>query len=119
MLLIFTISHLGYEDVFNRRAFGGELDEDELNHFFKECDLMPANHEVEHAMDLIFKAKPRGKRTTLNKREVLDIVFEIYKPEGTGIFNDRRSTWLHPIVDGEDAMKLLGESCNRLLQTKN
>ena len=52
--------------------------------------------------------KHRGKRTTLKKREVLDVVFEIYKPEGTGIINDRKSTWLHPIVDGEDAMKLLG-----------
>lgn len=55
---------------------------------------------------------PRGKRSTLKKREVLDIVFEIYKPEGTGIKNDRRSTWLHPIIDGEDAMKLLGELPN-------
>lgn len=31
------------------------MDEDELRQFFKECDLMPANHEVEHAFDLVFK----------------------------------------------------------------
>lgn len=48
---------LGYEDVFSRRAFGGELDEDELVQFFKECDLMPANHEIAHALDLVFKGK--------------------------------------------------------------
>ena len=56
--------------------------------------------------------KPRAGRSTLKKREVLDLVFEIYKPEGTGIGNDRKSTWLHPIVDGEDAMKLLGNTNN-------
>ncbi|KAF6029011.1 IQCM [Bugula neritina] len=97
-----------YESVFDRRAFGGELEEDEIVQFFRECDLMPANHEIEHAIDLVFKGKPRSKKTTFKKREVLDVVFEIYKPEGTGIINDRKSTWLHPIVDGEDAMKMLG-----------
>lgn len=40
------------------------------------------------------------------------MVFEIYKPEGTGLTNDRKSTWLHPIVEGEDAMKLLGKANN-------
>ena len=45
----------GYEGVFERRAFGGELEEDEFVQFFRECDLMPANHEIEHAMDLVFK----------------------------------------------------------------
>lgn len=59
--------------------------------------------------DMLLIGKARGKRTTLKKREVLDVVFEIYKPEGTGIVNDRKSTWLHPIVDGEDALKLVGE----------
>ena len=40
--------------MFNRRSFGGELDEDEVVAFFKECDLMPAQHEIDHAMDLVF-----------------------------------------------------------------
>jgi len=43
-------------------------------------------------------------------------VFEIYKPEGTGIINDRKSTWLHPIVDGEDAMKMLGRPFTKVLE---
>lgn len=59
--------------------------------------------------DMYHIGKPRSGRSTLKKREVLDLVFEIYKPEGTGITDDRKSTWLHPIVDGEDAMKLLGK----------
>ncbi|XP_067949700.1 uncharacterized protein [Watersipora subatra] len=107
-MLKFMAQKKRYEGVFERRAFGGELEEEELVQFLRECDLMPANHEIEHAMDLVFRGSPRGNRTTLKKREVLDVVFEIYKPEGTGIINDRKSTWLHPIVDGEDAMKLIG-----------
>lgn len=47
---------------------------------------------------------------------MLDVVFEIYKPEGTGIINDRKSTWLHPIVDGEDAMKMLGRFFTKVLE---
>lgn len=60
-------------------------------------------------MVIFFTEKPRSKQGTLKKKEVLDIIFEIYKPEGTGMSGDRKSTWLHPIVDGEDAMKLLGK----------
>lgn len=43
--------------MFDRRAFGGELEEDEIVQFFRECDLMPANHEIEHAIDLVFKGR--------------------------------------------------------------
>jgi len=50
---------VGYEGVFERRSFGGELEEEELIMFFKECDLMPAEHEIHHAMDLVFKGTLR------------------------------------------------------------
>ena len=42
------------------------------------------------------------------KHETLEITFQIYPPSGCAIENRRKSTWLNPIIDGEEAMKLMG-----------
>ena len=51
----------------------------------------------------------------LHKHEVLEIAFQIYPPRGTGIINTRKSTWLNPIIDGEEAIKLVGEYCEAMV----
>ena len=45
----------GYESVFEKRAFGGEMDIEEMPDFLKECDLYPAQTEVEDAIDAVFR----------------------------------------------------------------
>ena len=39
----------------------------------------------------------------------MDIIYFIYPPVATKVKSTRMSTWLNPMVDGEDAMKLKGE----------
>lgn len=48
----------------------------------------------------------------LKEREVSEIVFMIYVPRGTGLEakNVRKSTWLNPLVDGEEARKMMGKN---------
>ncbi len=41
--------------MFEKRAFGGELETQELPAYFKECDLYPAAGEIDDATDLIFR----------------------------------------------------------------
>ena len=47
----------------------------------------------------------------VKEREVSEIVFMIYVPRGTGLEakNVRKSTWLNPLVDGEEARKMIGK----------
>ena len=39
------------------------------------------------------------------------MTFEIYIPKGTqlNLKDIRKSTWMHPLIGGEEAMKLIGE----------
>ena len=39
----------------------------------------------------------------------MDIIYYIYPPVASKVKSTRISTWLNPVVDGEDAMKLKGE----------
>ncbi len=45
----------------------------------------------------------------LHKQEVLELTFHLYPPRGTGIINTRKSTWMSPIVDGVEAIRLVGQ----------
>ena len=42
----------GYESVFDKKAFGGELEIAEVESFFKECDLFPSQAEIDEAIDV-------------------------------------------------------------------
>ncbi|XP_046560039.1 LOW QUALITY PROTEIN: uncharacterized protein LOC124269070 [Haliotis rubra] len=96
-----------YESVFEKKAFGGELELCELDQFFKECDLYPSQAELDEAVDVLFKGKGlRGRG--LRKNEVLDVVFYVYVPKAAGVRGTRMSTWMSPIIDGVEARRLIG-----------
>lgn len=38
--------------MFEKKAFGGELERGDIESFFKECDLYPSQLEIEEAMDV-------------------------------------------------------------------
>ena len=57
ILLILSTHSPGYESVFDKKAFGGELERGELEAFFKECDLYPSQAEIEDAMDVTMRGK--------------------------------------------------------------
>ena len=56
-----------------------------------------------------FSGQSLKKGRGLYKHEVLEVTFQIYPPRGTGIVNQRKSTWMNPIVNGEEANKLMGK----------
>lgn len=55
--MIYLALCAGYESVFEKKAFGGELELCELDQFFKECDLYPSQAELEEAVDVLFKGE--------------------------------------------------------------
>jgi hypothetical protein len=40
---------------------------------------------------------------------VFDVVYYIYPPLGTGLQSTRKSTWVRPIIDGEDENAIKGK----------
>ncbi|KAI0211917.1 hypothetical protein LSAT2_003224 [Lamellibrachia satsuma] len=96
-----------YERMFDQKCYGGEMELGELPLYFKELDLHPSTSDLQDAVDAVFRGKPRLDRG-LYKNEVMEVMFQLYPPRGTGLSNVRRSTWMSPLVDGEEALKLLG-----------
>lgn len=43
--------------MFDRKAFGGELELTDLEQFFRECDLYPSISEIEEALDVVLHGK--------------------------------------------------------------
>lgn len=43
----------GYESVFEKKAFSGMLEMDDIEAFFHECDLYPSRSEIEEATDVV------------------------------------------------------------------
>ena len=64
---------------------------------------------LQHVGESSFPGQIIKKNRGLFKQEVLEITFQIYPLKGTGLQSNRKSTWLNPIVDGEEAVKLSGQ----------
>ncbi|XP_072039356.1 LOW QUALITY PROTEIN: uncharacterized protein [Amphiura filiformis] len=100
-----------YESVFvNRTHPGDEMLVKEIDLFFKECDHYPSKREVYNAILGATKKDPDKPHLKLKEKDVVETAFMIYVPPGTGlkIDNLRSSTWLNPLVKGEEARKLMG-----------
>ncbi|XP_023930673.1 uncharacterized protein LOC106165523 [Lingula anatina] len=104
----FMESKKRFESVFDKISFGGELELEDIPQYFKESDLYPAKSEINEAMDSVFRGKSMKNKRGLHKEEALELTFQIYVPEATGLQNRRKSTWMNPIIDGEEAWKLQG-----------
>ena len=51
--------------MFDKKAFGNEIDLSELASYFKECDLYPAQPEIDEAVDAVFRGGYSGTRYML------------------------------------------------------
>eukprot|EP00057_Strongylocentrotus_purpuratus_P014901 XP_011669375.1 PREDICTED: UPF0329 protein ECU05_1680/ECU11_0050-like [Strongylocentrotus purpuratus] len=82
----------------------------DLPSYLKECDHHPSQREINNALLGATKKDFNKPNLMLKEREVSEIVFMIYVPRGTGLEakNVRKSTWLNPLVDGEEARKMMG-----------
>lgn len=45
----------GFESQFDKKAFGTEMEQSELEAFFRECDLYPSHTEIEEGLDVTTK----------------------------------------------------------------
>lgn len=57
---------------------------------------------------LFSKDYPQKKNDSLTKEMVFDVIYYIYPPKATGLETSRKSTWIRPIIDGEDETAIQG-----------
>ncbi len=46
------------------------------------------------------------KEHSFSKTEIAEVAFNIYVPKGTKLKDTRKSTWMNPLVDGDEAARL-------------
>ncbi|XP_060596380.1 uncharacterized protein LOC132750419 isoform X2 [Ruditapes philippinarum] len=97
-----------FESQFDKKAFGSEMEQSELEAFFRECDLYPSRTEIEEGLDVTTKGQSLKKGNGLKKHEAMNLLFYIYVPKATGLTDTRQSTWMNPIINGVEAKKLIG-----------
>lgn len=51
---------------------------------------------------------PQKKNDSLTEDIVFDIVYYIFPPVATGLDTSRKSTWIRPIIDGQDYTAIQG-----------
>ena len=117
------------EVIFQSLSFNDKLDDNELELFFERCDLSASKGELEEAARIVLQRRtprslslslvidslsslrldyPQKKADSLTREMVFDIVYYIYPPLGTGLPSSRQSTWVRPIIDGEDETAIQG-----------
>ncbi|XP_060542865.1 IQ domain-containing protein M isoform X1 [Pantherophis guttatus] len=97
-----------YETIFLKKAIWKEMDRNELPKFFRDCGRFPTQKEINTATTLLLQDS--GVRNiSLNKNQVVEIAFMLYPPVGLKLITAAapRSTWVKPIVDGEDSYMYL------------
>ncbi|XP_077157766.1 IQ domain-containing protein M isoform X2 [Paroedura picta] len=97
-----------YETVFTKREYWKEMDVNELPKFFKDCGLFPPQKELNIAVQMVLR-EAESKVVCIKKHQAIEMAFMLYPPTGLNLKTaaTARSTWLRPIVDGEDGYKYI------------
>eukprot|EP00794_Sanderia_malayensis_P007128 gene7128-7933_t len=78
----------------------------DIKKFFEACGHYPSRTEVDEAIKLALEDVSDVREHSFTKKQVTEIAFYIYVPKGTQLKNTRKSTWLNPLVDGDEATRM-------------
>eukprot|EP00795_Rhopilema_esculentum_P000707 gene707-10418_t len=101
-----------YEIEYDRIAKGkkqgsvGIFTYEDIKKFFEACGKHPSRKEVEDAIDICFSDIVELKEHAYTKAQIVEIAFQIYVPKGTKLVDTRKSTWLNPLVGGDEAARI-------------
>ncbi|XP_039606165.1 uncharacterized protein LOC120527133 [Polypterus senegalus] len=98
-----------YEKMFSKREFWNEMDKSELPSFLKDCGHYPSKQDIENAWCLINYGTFGKAAEAVKKQQAVELAFTLYPPAAAKCLRRtlHQSTWLNPIVDGEEGYKYL------------
>ncbi|KAF6306421.1 IQ motif containing M [Rhinolophus ferrumequinum] len=97
-----------YETMFAKREDWQGLQRSDLLKFFNHCGHYPTQQQIDQVCDLILW-EDRDKHSGLVKKSnAIEMLFTLYPPQGAHVQKEQpRSTWLRPIVNGEECYKYI------------
>ncbi|GAB5570458.1 IQ domain-containing protein M isoform X4 [Prionailurus iriomotensis] len=98
-----------YETMFAKREDWQGLERSELLKFFNECGHFPIQQQIDEVWDLVHKEDRDRYSQLLKKYNAIEMLFTLYPPQGAHVCKNiqLRSTWLRPIVNGEEGYKYI------------
>ncbi|XP_021076471.1 IQ domain-containing protein M [Mus pahari] len=98
-----------YETMFVKREDWQGLERSELLKYFNDCGHFPTQTQIDEYWDLLHR-HGRGKYSeVIKKSNAIELLFTLYPPQGArvNVSTRLRSTWLRPLVDGEEGYKYI------------
>ncbi|XP_012884949.1 PREDICTED: uncharacterized protein LOC105995669 [Dipodomys ordii] len=98
-----------YETMFAKREDWKGLQKSELLKYFNECGHFPTQKQIDDYWERFHNYKPRKHSEIIQKSQVIEMLFTLYPPLGAHVRQNvqLKSTWLRPIVDGEEGYKYI------------
>ncbi|XP_032188363.1 IQ domain-containing protein M isoform X1 [Mustela erminea] len=97
-----------YETMFAKREDWQGLERSELLKFFNDCGHFPTQQQIDEAWDLVHRDHEKYSEL-IKKYNAIEMLFTLYPPQGAHVRNNirLRSTWLRPIVNGEEGYRYI------------
>ncbi|XP_053514191.1 IQ domain-containing protein M, partial [Artibeus jamaicensis] len=98
-----------YETMFAKREDWQGLQRNELLKYFNDCGHFPIQQQVDQVWNLVHREDREKYSEIIKKTNAIEMLFTLYPPQGAHMQNNTRlrSTWLRPIVNGEEGYKYI------------
>ncbi|XP_013378323.1 PREDICTED: uncharacterized protein LOC102018715 isoform X2 [Chinchilla lanigera] len=97
-----------YETMFAKREDWQGLERSELLKYFNDCGHFPTQKQIDDYWDMTCRERHKYYEA-VRKSQAIEMVFTLYPPRGAHVVNNTyiKSTWLRPIVNGEEGYKYI------------
>lgn len=98
-----------YETMFAKREDWQGLERSELLKYFNDCGHFPTHQQIDEVWDLVHREDLEKYSDIIKKHSAIEMLFTLYPPQGAHVSTNLRlrSTWLRPIVNGEEGYKYI------------
>ncbi|XP_059732220.1 IQ domain-containing protein M isoform X3 [Bos taurus] len=98
-----------YETMFAKREDWQGLEKSELLKYFNDCGHFPTHQQIDEVWDLVHREDREKYSDIIKKHNAIEMLFTLYPPQGAHVSTNLRlrSTWLRPIVNGEEGYKYI------------
>ncbi|XP_031196218.1 IQ domain-containing protein M isoform X2 [Mastomys coucha] len=98
-----------YETMFAKREDWQGLQRSELLKYFNDCGHFPTQSQIDEFWDLFHRHSQGKYSEVIKKSSAIELLFTLYPPQGArvNVSTRLRSTWLRPLVDGEEGYKYI------------
>ncbi|XP_042638328.1 IQ domain-containing protein M [Orycteropus afer afer] len=98
-----------YETMFAKREDWQGLERSELLKYFNDCGHFPTQKQIDNAWNLVHTGDHERFSELIKKFKAIEMIFTLYPPLGAKVIKNTqlKSTWLRPIVNGEEGYKYI------------